>query len=237
MWHDTWSPWLILSIIVYGIILFCAIKAAGASFQAARRWPIPKAIVASLAVIALLGGAWNAITYRISSDSSTISSSPNLTESFGFRSGQVYSLIAGERFGGSIVDARGTRWSFTIQSLPASAISVSFAGANNKFYIFDIPLNKVTFTQQEDVAPTMTLNLRNDDINAVFSEIKHGKRTPCQIGFKALMLTCHSNTDSARIPKKGVIEQGLSPLVMNYLDNAQLTVTQKMYDRILGKSG
>jgi hypothetical protein len=237
MWHDIWSPWLIMSIIVYGALLASATMSGLSTFRRAKSLQAVKGLAVSLLILIVPGGLFNGLTYMMSSGFSTVSPAPDLTESFGFKSGQAYDLIVGERFGGSVVDARGRRWSFTIKSIPASAISVSFAGANDKFYIFDIPLNKVTFTQREDVAPTMTLNLWSDEINRLFSESKLGDSTPCHKGFKALMLACHSNVSSIRTPNAGVIEDGLSPLVMNYLDNAQMTVTPKMYDKILGKTG
>jgi hypothetical protein len=233
MENDISSPWLMLSLPVYAIILIFAFTAAGSILNTERRRPLLQALTAWLAIVIFAGGVFNGIVYAASSDGKTVLVG-SLSESFGLKSGQTYPLELGERLGGSVVTARRGFVSFTIRSQPTSALSVSFTSPDNKSYILELPVSKLTFIKTTDAEPQMMLRL-NSNMN-LLGDYETVDQPPCKLGIEALMTVCRRTVTERLVPKEGIMERGLSPIVMDYLDSAEITLTPEMYDRVLGKN-
>ena len=176
-----------------------------------------------------------AFASSFSKTTSEYASGRDVAGTFGLQSDQDYPLVVGSRFGGSSVEATASAGVFSarayVSSQPASAISIGFT-YQNKSYILEVPVSKVTFIQSTYAKPTVRMHL---DSTAFLGAQYLYKYSGHHCGVRNLWVVCLPKRVGAPL-KVGPESQrrGLAPIVSDYLDSATITLTPAMYKEILG---
>ena len=157
-------------------------------------------------------------------------STHDVAATFGFESGAEYPLALGSRLGGSSSDLTGYRRSFTVREKSGSIVSLGFANEGRN-YILEIPVSKTTFIVDDTKPPTMRLYIDNDlDGNRRVTYM-----SPCTIVIESGVLACNRTIQFGVSQSDEEIRKGLGDIVQQHFGSAEITVTQEMYDSILGR--
>lgn len=201
-------------------------------------------------VVGLVGT--NAITYSWTSHhgATTQATIGEVTQQFGFRSGKAYPLVLGNRFAGTSGDLHVSGGLFFVSAdahfAPATAVTIGF-DHNGKSYMLELPTSKITFIKSDEAKPSVKLWIKHTRENFVYynGSSKEGTGnidtlvergyTPCEPSWHNLVLLCDHKMDRKTVTIGKTIEsRGLSPIVQEYFDRAEITLTSTQYNKLLG---
>ena len=82
---------------------------------------------------------------------------------FGLREGESYPLIVGSRVEGTKGSVSGRFFWVDGSMMPASSLSVGFDSDDGTSYILEFPMSTITFVQEDELDPSVTVHLLYDD--------------------------------------------------------------------------
>lgn len=241
--------WSIMLCVVIGLVAFYFAEPIYSEFRQALDSKVKASYLRkarrTLAITIVLGFILgNGVTFWAAHGHSTtlpVTSSRDVAESFGLKSDEPYPLVLGDRIEGSVgsVTASANHGFFKSRAYasatlrPGSAISVSFVHQRNS-YVLEIPVSISTFTQQEGVAPTVSLHL-NDMENSSYGVGEIDDSRPCKPVIETVLLMCHRSITRTYPINELTAQRGLAVLLSDsdVLDSAHITLTPEMYDQIV----
>lgn len=209
------------------------------------------AIALPIALILGLVGA-NAITYAWTAHhgKSTQATIGEVTQQFGFKSGSAYPLVLGNRFAGTSGDLHVSGGLFFVSAdahfAPATAVTIGF-DHNGKSYMLELPTSKITFIKSDTTKPSVKLWIKYAGSDFVYYNGSSKKGTgnidtlvertygPCDPTWHNLVLQCdHEVANKTVTIGKTIESRGLAPIVQEYFDRAEITLTSAQYNKLLG---
>lgn len=198
------------------------------------------------AVLVVGFGFGSLISFQLSeADSSEkIWTNQEVASHFGFESGQVYPLAIGDRVGsyvdgGGGIVARFFSASGGINLTGGSTVTVGFANDKDDLYTLEIPSSKVTYKIGDE--PSMVINLEPYSYywnSRGYEEKEVWAKTTCkrktELVFRNLWLA-RSAKDNKWSCSDSLHIHGLPEVVNQNVSNAVITLTQDMYDRLIGR--
>ena len=171
-----------------------------------------------------------------------------VAQEFGFESGKSYPLVLGNRFAGTMGELHVSSGLFSVSAdakfTPGTATTVSF-DYDGKSYMLELPTDYITFVLKDDVEPSIKMSLNHADMQVggdpVMWKGVNGEQTlverelsPCQPAIHYLMLLCDQEVLSKKVTLGPIVKQrGLSRVVREYFDRAEITLTPEQYSQLL----
>lgn len=233
------SGWVILSLLGYGVATLIAIYVLASNrrrrydpyYNRIDKHPWWKGLRPAIATFVVLSVVGNCVTYGLSHLYATPSqNSHEVATVFGFESGKEYPLALGSRLGGSSIDVSGYRSSFTVREKAGSMVSIGFSN-EGRSYILEIPVSKTTFVVDNEHQPTMRLYLTKEGYGS--KQVIH--ESSCAVVVHWFLVTCDRTVEFGINMSEEDMRQGLGDVVQKSFSSAELTLTQQMYDAVLGK--
>ena len=112
---------------------------------------------------------------------------------FGLREGESYPLIVGSRVEGTKGSVSGRFFWVDGSMMPASSLSVGFDSDDGTSYILEFPMSTITFVQEDELDPSVTVHLLYDDNYGSGGGIK---RRDCRVKFSWAFFTRSAKTKS-----------------------------------------
>ena len=152
----------------------------------------------------------------------------------GLEPGKAYPLRLGSRLGGSSIDVEGRGRYFSVRSQPGSALSVDFRNGSQGV-ILELPVSGLTFPIEENTLPQVQMYFKPNNFSgqARFDAVPGD----CEVTIKTLVVMCDRPITYKLVLYDQLRRDGLAPLVRDTFQSASLTVSQEMYNAILGKNG
>ena len=174
-----------------------------------------------------------------------------VAENMGLTSGETYPLMLGGRIGGSegetdvstsvahgLFSARATT-TMQASTAPASAVSLGYT-YEDKTYILEMPTSRITFFITEEVEPSVTMWL-SDGATFDFGEKVYAPyaASDCTWTFNNILWMClwpeYQDEEGPRSTiSQHAMDVGLAPVISAGFDRASITLSQEMYNQLLG---
>lgn len=240
-----YSGWALLWLIVYiigGVFAVAAaldVSHAVSSNQSPKKRKLvkPLSFVISWLVLMAVGAAvLNAVTYFYSQapGAKPIMRSGAFAESQGLKTDTPYPVVIGSRVqgstGGGYFYGGIFSSSVSFDMRPGSAVSMSFQSGDSS-YIFEVPMNKLTFKLADSAGSTVTLYLEEFAGNFGTSVVKESN---CRPAIASVVLVKRCDESVVYAPYAADIRRGLAPVVNGYLDSATIELSPELYEQILG---
>ena len=171
-----------------------------------------------------------------------------VVQHFGLKSGKVYPLALGGLIKGTSGDIDVSSGLFytsvDAKFTPSQSVKIGF-NDGNKSYILELP-NRISYTISETSEPSVRLWISHagDDfyyfnsasgkgVNGVDTLVEYDY-TPCKQVWRNLVLQCEHDVVGKTVTVGGTLEsRGLIPIVQEYFDRAEITLTQEQYSQLL----
>lgn len=234
--------WTIIVYVIIIIVVACIAVSAADEFDEDRAGWIVFGVC-----MAIFVGAFNGIVFWASSGvnnqtvTTTASTSQYITEPLGLTPLETYPLELGSRVGSyseTHLDVSTGRYNghVSIDAVSGSTVTVSFQ-YENRTSTLEVPISKVNFYQSNDGSPSVKfyfLGLPQLQSTTVQTY------EPCHFQMVNLVMACErgalitSDTTVAQLDAD-TIRRGLAPMVIQYVDTVDITLTTDMYDQLIGK--
>ena len=140
---------------------------------------------------------------------------------FGLREGESYPLIVGSRVEGTKGSVSGRFFWVDGSMMPASSLSVGFDSDDGTSYILEFPMSTITFVQEDELDPSVTVHLLYDDKYGSGGGIK---RRDCRVKFSWGFFYQKCENEEL-VLDSSTEQQGLATVVSRLALNDQLSIT------------
>lgn len=245
----SFSWWILGSLVLYATLLFaafgCGLSMAYDSMTDTYSFHhFKRNIMVSFMLIALVfNGLWAGMD-ALGTPSPTnnwLSLKEFSEQAFGFIPGESYPLELGAQstsISGTINVSSG--WFFTDTSASISggtAVTVTFRHGS-AVYALSLPRDSVTFHISETTRPTVAVNLSTKTPTSWALTATKWTASDCSWQLHNLLIMKPCTEQKMTVPSDRsarAVADGLGKLVRDNFDNAQITLTQSMYDQMTGR--
>lgn len=180
--------------------------------------------------VAAILGVMLIVAYALSAAMIYFMPSPKLSTSapqsevmsyFGLEEGKAYPLIVGSRVDGAKGSVSGRFFWVNGSMMPVSSLSVGFDSDDGTSYILELPMSTITFVQEDELDPSVTVHLLYDDKYSSGARIE-GKDCGAKFSWGFFHQKCEGEE---LVLDSSTEQQGLTDVVSRLALRGQLSIT------------
>lgn len=238
-----WSWWIVM--VVLGLCAIGWLLAMTVADGVSRMGFTAIAVVLFL----IAGVVWNGATAIVSSADGALSNDSYQPQEqvndravseafFGFKSGKAYPLVLGAQVADSQLSAAASTGFFSATAETSisggTAITVAFTYSDTT-YTLSLPRNATPIRIDDNKEPHVIVRIRKDSYEV--RGYRQGSWSDCRWVISNLAIACKrtlSYEDKVR-SHTNIRDTGLGTLVAQSFASAEITMTQAMYDQLIGR--